>query len=284
MNEQNSNFLDCDTEVELIHSLSNEPDLIFKQHFLKDHMIFIDNINGRFDRCTIPVSRESGVGLRYGTWVRARAVIYSLLDSLELSPVLAFLPEKKNIKGFGVSDDRRYANALSVKFNYKNSFFHQEPQLDIMRLNKNWGIGEYDFCICSDVLEHIIGEWQNALENLMGYLKPGGVLILSVPWSKNITETVEHYPDCIDYDIIFENGEFKQVIIALEDGSSYSAQFPIFHGGPGNTLEMRFFSLNQLISEGLRLGFSSYTLYGLNVPRFGIMAEPDAPEILVFRK
>lgn len=270
-------------EVELVHSLSLE-NITFNQHFLPEHQIFIDNINGGFDYCTTPLSRESGIGLRYGTWVRARALIYSLLDALKLPPVLAFLTERKDLKGFGVSDDNRYANILASKFDYKNTYYHQEPRLDIMKLDHTFGIGEYDFITCSDVLEHVIGDWKSGFNNLFQYLKPGGVLVFSVPWKKDIEKSIEHYPGCVNYEVIYDNGQFKECQIYQKDGRSFRAKDPCFHGGPGNTLEMFLFSLDELISNALNTGFTSYKLYDLQVPLFGITDSTDSPGVLVFRK
>jgi SAM-dependent methyltransferase len=218
------------------------------------------------------------------TWVRARWVIYALLDSLKLSPVLAYLGDHKHISGFGISDDLRYAGVLANVFNYKNSFYHQEPRLDVMKLDEEWGLEGYDFIICSDVLEHTFGDWRIALENFMAYLKPGGVLILTVPWSASLKETDEYYPGCVDYDVISDGGAFKEVKIRLGDGTHYTAPSPYFHGGPGNTLEMRNFSRSQLIAEGLHFGFSSVKEYAESIPRFGIVVEENMPGVLSFIK
>lgn len=271
-------------EVEVIHSLCVEQSMKFSPHFSPNHLTYVDNINGGFDQCPMPLMRETGVGLRYGSWVRARAIINALLDSMNLFPILAFLNPDKNIRGFGISDDARYANLLSEKFSFKNTFFHTEPRLDLMRFDPNFGDDIYDFCICTDVLEHVIGDWREALQNIYRYLKPGGILILSAPWSNSLQTTIEHYPSAIDYKSHFVDGVYDHTTISYNDGTTAAAPNPIFHGGPGNTLEMRFFALGEILSAAAKIGFSKFNTYDFNYPHFGIVAEPEAPNILVLEK
>lgn len=47
-------------------------------------------------------------------------------------------------------------------------------------ISKKTGSGEYDYVIASDVIEHINNE-ERALKNLYSFVKPGGLLIISVP-------------------------------------------------------------------------------------------------------
>lgn len=102
--------------------------------------------------------------------MRARHLIYCLLDNLKLYPILSFTPPQKNIKGLGMSDDGRYSRTLKNVFDYQNTFYDTEPKLDIMLTNDALK-DSYDFIICSDILEHIIGDWRQAIKNLYSYLK-----------------------------------------------------------------------------------------------------------------
>lgn len=127
-------------ETEIIYSIvtSDINCISFKNHFLPEKTCFIDNINGRFDSCDNPIVRELGVGTRFGTWSRARAIISALTDELNLFPVLGFNPPNKLIKGLGFSDDDRYANQLEYLFDYTNTFLHKDPHLNIMEISDDF--------------------------------------------------------------------------------------------------------------------------------------------------
>ena len=62
--------------------------------------------------------------------------------------------ERKNIRALGVSDDRRYASILDRLFTYTNTFFHQEPRLDITSAEGTGAFKDMDIIVCSDVVEH----------------------------------------------------------------------------------------------------------------------------------
>lgn len=255
-----------DIEVEIIHSLSTIKNLRIYSHFIKDKSIFIDNIHGGFDYLTSSIGRESGAGYRYNTWVRARAIIFALQTSLNLHPILSFCNQNKEITGLGISDDTRYSKQLEYKFSYKNTFYEREPHLDIMLFDDNL-TNKFNFIICSDVLEHIMGDYKKALLNLYNYLKINGVLIFSVPYtfSKN---TYERYPECIKYETLGDSKN-RYIKITNKNGECYYEYNPIFHGGSGNTLEMRVFSYYDIIKTAKSIGFK-IKLFKLNIPRFGI--------------
>jgi 2-polyprenyl-3-methyl-5-hydroxy-6-metoxy-1,4-benzoquinol methylase len=54
----------------------------------------------------------------------------------------------------------------------------------------------FDFVICAGVMEHIPPPIQVAFANLRSLLRPGGLLLFSVPYSCD-DKTVEYFPDCI---------------------------------------------------------------------------------------
>lgn len=159
---------------------------------------------------------------------------------------------RKTIKGIGISDDLRYSCHLERLFEYTNTFFHTEPRLDIT--TQVFGSpGEWDFIICSEVLEHVLSPVSASLLNLNRMLRLGGTLILSTPYLDGY-ESIEHFPhlhqftvDQIDDRWIVSN--------TRRDGMSEQFQDPIFHGGPGATLEMRVFGEGDLFSLLFHAGF-----------------------------
>ena len=59
----------------------------------------------------------------------------------------------------------------------------------------------YDFIIASDVFEHIAPPVSRAFVNARRLLKPGGVMIFSVPFSLE-ADTVERFPELFDYRLL----------------------------------------------------------------------------------
>jgi len=270
-----------EVEVEILHSMLKQ-NISPTKHFMKETLVFIDNIFGGFDSCKDSLlGREGGVGARYGTWCRARAVIMLLLRAMDLSPVLPFNAVNKSIKGLGISDDPRYARALAQKFDYTNTFYHKSPRLDVMQ-NAAEHEGRYDFILCSDILEHVIGDWRVAIVNLISYLKPEGVFIFSVPCSNQAENTVEHYPGAIDYKVV-GTIDGPGALIKYSDGSEILAKQPTFHGGPGNTLEMRIFSKKDIQQFCLSYGWNCGLIEG-DYPHFGIVFKHEEPGIFIISK
>jgi hypothetical protein len=61
-------------------------------------------------------------------------------------------------------------------------------------------------------------------------LKPGGVLIITVPFGLQ-SETIEHFPELNDYTIIEENGNYRLRNITT-GGTVQEFRDLVFHGGP----------------------------------------------------
>jgi hypothetical protein len=59
---------------------------------------------------------------------------------------------------------------------------------------------------------------------------------------------------------------------------------PVFHGGPGNTLEMRKININVLVHELERVGFSEITIHDQNRPEFGIRRADGVVGVVTARK
>lgn len=157
-----------------------------------------------------------------------------------------------------MSDWDGYAIPLSRKFNYRNTYYHQEPKFDITRFDPTLE-GAFDFIISSDVFEHVPPPISKAFENIRKLLKPSGVLIFTVPYSKD-ERTVEHFPDLYDYRII-ETGGHHILRNVTRNGVLQTFDDLIFHGGAGATLEMRLFSESSLREEFRRAGFSQVKIH-----------------------
>lgn len=167
-----------------------------------------------------------------------------------------------------MSDAGVYAHVLRHKFNYFNTFFHAEPKLDIRSPARHY-LGQFDFVVSSDVLEHVEGPTCRALENLRALLKPGGILALTVPYGFHET-TIEHYPELHDYRIEGVGAD-RVLVNVTKDNREQRFTNLCFHGGDGSTLELRIYSYNDLIRQLAEAGFKDIQVHDASRPEWGII-------------
>src|SRR5262249_12401711 len=151
----------------------------------------------------------------------------------------------KSIAGVGLSDAENYAKPLAEKFDYRNTFYHTDPHLDITDIDDSQ-IGRYDFIVASDVFEHVVPPVAKAFANARRMLKPGGKLIFTVPFVPE-GRTREHFPELYDWSLAESDGVWT-LTNRTRDGRAQRFNDLVFHGGPGSTLEMRLFSRDDLIA------------------------------------
>lgn len=188
-----------------------------------------------------------------------RSIVHVL--STELfgeSLALPDFPERPELRGLGMSDWDGYAEPLSRKLGYQNTYLHQEPALDITDPDPA-RLGTLDFLISTDVIEHVAPPVSLAFENSRKLLKPGGVFVFSVPYNLE-GDTVEHFPDLHEYRIEERAGEHV-LFNRTRDGREETFEDLVFHGGPGETLELRVFSLGGLQRDLELAGFVPPRIY-----------------------
>ena len=181
---------------------------------------------------------------------------------------LAGIPANNHIVGLGMSDTSTYTYWLSKKYSYTNTFFDTEPTLDIQHPGQQY-LTANDFVLSSDVFEHVTGSLDTAFANLHALLKPGGVLVFSVPYALR-GKTVEHYPDLYDFRIVGEKDN-RQLINRTQDGREQVFTDLRFHGGAGATLELRIFSLPDLQTHLEKAGFQDIRVHSEDYPEWGIV-------------
>jgi SAM-dependent methyltransferase len=215
--------------------------------------------------------------------LRMRSMMLALAQALfGQNLALPEFPQNPQILGLGMSDWDGYALPLAAKLGYVNTYYHQPPRLDIMQPGEDWPAGNYDFILSSDVLEHVPPPVSTAFRNAFDLLKPGGALILTVPYHKT-GHTQEHFPELHDYRIEQHNGEFR-LHNRTRDGREQVFDNLIFHGGPGFTLEMRMFAEADLIADLRAAGFTEIQICGESYPAFGILWPIDWALPIIARK
>ena len=217
-----------------------------------------------------------------GSNVRIRALIYLLSTELfGRALTLDEFPTLKSIRGIGMTDQHCYASRLAQKFDYTNTFYDTEPRLDFNERNEELE-NTCDFLLSADVLEHIAPPIDRALETACRLLKPAGFLALTV-FCNPQDQMKEHYPELHDFRIARLNDSLV-IVNRRRDGTVEIHENPIFHGGPGSTLEMREFGISALKAALLSAGFSTVRFLSEDVPQFGILFDHDVSQPAIAAK
>lgn len=110
------------------------------------------------NRCSHPaaaLARESPSCGGCGSTVRMRFMVHALSCALfGRSLALPDFPVDASLLGVGMSDWLGYADPLSRKLGYKNTYYHKEPRLDITNISEK-DLASVDFVLSTDVFEHV---------------------------------------------------------------------------------------------------------------------------------
>ena len=231
---------------------------------------FTCNICGSVSqRPAAPPGREVPSCPACGSTVRLRSLIALL--SREIFGVELALPDfpvLKSLRGIGMSDPPEMAARLAEKFAYTNTFYHQEPRVDIENPAQEH-IGRYDFILSSEVMEHVAPPVERAFVNLNRMLKPDGLLLFTVPYRID-GRTAEHFPELHEYALAAPGGR-TVLVNRRRDGSLEVFENLSFHGGDGSTLEMRVFTETSLKEILAAAGFGGVEIASEKVPEFGVL-------------
>lgn len=218
-------------------------------------LTFQCNICSTINRVPVnSLNRETPSCSKCASTVRMRGMIHALSVALyqKSLPINEF-PLSREIKGIGMSDWDTYAKALANRVSYVNTYYHKEPKLDITDI-KDRDESTLDFILTTDVFEHVLAPCSRAFENSYKLLKPGGHLVMSVPYSLENEDNQEHFSDLHDFKIVEKNNR-RVLINETSTGNIQEYDNLIFHGGEGDTLEMRLFSEAGLIKNLKDAGF-----------------------------
>jgi SAM-dependent methyltransferase len=216
-----------------------------------------------------------------GSNVRLRALMHLL--SLELFGESLPLPEfpRLTIRGIGLTDKECYSGLLAEKFDYTNTHYDREPRLDVAEPHPQLA-GTCDFILAADVLEHIAPPVERALEEMCRLLRPNGFLGVTI-YCDPKDRMREHFPDLHEYRVV-ALGDSNVLINRRQDGALEIREDLVFHGGSGETLEMREFGITALRTKLLAAGFKDVHLLTADVPEIGVHFDPDVSQPLIARK
>jgi hypothetical protein len=152
-----------------------------------------------------------------------------------------------------------------------------DPILDISHPDKY--LNTANILISSDILEHVMPPHGHAMRGHFRVLKKGGWLILTTPYFIH-SAFLEKYPWMVNYEVSSE-GTVRGVD---STGETVEIDNPVFHGGPGNTLEMRLFT-PEIIVEGLvSAGFKNIEILDQDVEEYGIMRSSTRMGTIIAQK
>lgn len=231
-------------------------------------MDFICNVCGTHNTGVDTFGREVPNCTGCLSTVRIRALLYAFSLELFGAPLLLRdFPALKGLRGVGMTDSDSYAKILAEKFDYRNTFFDRDPRLDITELDAR-DEGTLDFLISSEVFEHVKPPFEKALENALRFLRPNGVLVLTVPYAPQ-GPAIERFPQFEDAGLVQLRGG-AVLVNRTSQGELQVFDNLIFHGGAGSTLEMRRLSEAELRSALLTAGFSELRFFTEDYAPFGV--------------
>lgn len=219
------------------------------------------------------LTRETASCSHCGSTVRMRSIVQVLTTELfgKSLAVSQIDPPRPDLVGIGMSCWDGYVAPLSHRVAYKNTYYHQEPRVDITNIDPAM-VGTLDFIVSSDVFEHVESPVDRAFVNARRLLKPGGVFILTVPYfhpGQPGVITTENFPDIYKWEIT--ESELGPLLKNTKKNGEIQYFYDlVYHGGPGSTLEMRRFSEWSVIEELKNAGFDEITVYRDAEPEHGI--------------
>jgi SAM-dependent methyltransferase len=241
-------------------------------------LVFTCNLCGcRCEARPHELQREAHTCHNCDSITRHRALAQSL--SVELfgqgMPIADF-PPRPDLVGMGLSDDEQISRPLADKLSFTTTYYHREPRLDITDPPEDLH-GTLDFLLASDVFEHVEPPVHRAFEGSCRLLKPGGVLILTVPTDFIAAETREFFPHLDRYEVIDFEG--SPILVNLTRSGAWEVFDDLqFHGGVGSVLAMRVFGQPSLRRSLQAAGFSELIEWTNPCPEFGI-PQPERDEL-----
>lgn len=210
---------------------------------------------------------------------RLRSMARSLAIAVTGEPcLLENLPG--HLRGIGLSDHHLMSRYLARHLDYQNTFFHQEPLVDVTKPDPA-RLASLDFLLSSDVFEHVLPPVQAAFDGAFAMLRPGGWLILSVPHiPAGMGEgTKEHFPDLHEWSVESDSRGERTLVNVTAGGVRQVFNSLVFHGGSGETLEMRMFEERSILAHLAAAGFENVSVRTESDLQYGISWGDDRASV-----
>lgn len=215
------------------------------------------------------LERETPSCTQCGSTVRMRGFVLALSGMLfGRAHAIQEFPASIPLHGIGLSDWHGYADRLAQTVDYQNTYLTRAPMLDITAVPPALR-GSCDFVTSNDVFEHVVPPVSAAFEGAHALLKPGGALVLCVPFAIHREHTIEHFADLHAWEVR-GSGEAARLHNRTRDGREQVFDGLKFHGGEGSTLEMRIFSRTTLAETLRQAGFVDIHFCDEDAPEFGV--------------
>jgi SAM-dependent methyltransferase len=232
--------------------------------------LFTCNICGAQNRAqgVMPTHEEPSCE-RCRSNIRYRATVGAVVEALlGENTALPALTPRHDLHGLGIGDWQGYADGFASLFAYTNTHLDSEPQLDLTEPPRKDALAAFDFVVAGDVLEHVAPPAETAMMHLRTMLRPGGVAILTVPFS-SWPHHVEHFPELFHWAL--EGTEDQPVLVnERSDGTVERFTSLCFHG-PGRSLEMRVFTESSFVQALLSAGFVDVRFWNRPSARHGVV-------------
>lgn len=188
----------------------------------------------------------------FGYISRNRAVWYILSQYLYKEVrILEECDINKEITGLGLGE-HQLSKLLSKKYSYKNltvktendkDIFDESVFIDLYKIDFRKH-NNYDFIICSEILAHIAGYpgMNIVIHNLHTMLKPGGILILTTPYTHDGIY-IEKYPSLYDFTLLrVKEGTTQRWLLKNHTASGKNeliSDIVMYNPDDSNSIEMR---------------------------------------------
>ena len=244
-----------------------------------DYEQFTCNLCGKKSAVVHDFHREGGACQNCGSNIRFRALMFALSHHLYGKPIpLGDFSSDRDIKAMGLSDAPHYADRLAALFDYTNFFYHTQPFLDICDIG-TMATDSYDLLVTSDVYEHVPPPRHIAFVNSYYLLKPGGLLLLTVPYTM-LPKTTEHFPHLHQFGFVRDK-ESMLLVNRRRDQTIEVYDKLTWHGGEGSTLELRVFAEADLLKILTDAGFKDITIWHEDVPEYGILQSQQGGSFVI---
>ena len=261
------------------------------------------------------LGRETPTCMGCQSTVRLRSIVHLLSTELFGENLnLCDFPESKGISGIGLSDWRGYSSQLAKTFSYVNTYYRKKGRGISDRLREALAYARHeclrgevqfditsptspaptDFLIASEVFEHVPPPVGEAFRGAFAALNPGGLLVFTAPFDVHLERTIEHFPELHDWKVVKQRTPLGRrrksqprrhdLINITADGCEQTFRDVRLHGGASVTLEMRIFSLNDIMSHLTAAGFADVVVRDEDCLGSGIVwSSPNSTPVVARR-